>query len=1743
MIRRFIIALLFLVISVPAFAATAQPFDAPGLDILWKQYRTELGQSEIPDADAAALAEVAGEASLAVSKWDQARKDFEKALRNGADGFPLRRGLAQALTESAHSDSARQQAAALAYAAYQVAQDDNAKAEALSLIGQALARVNGRQDLAETALRQSLDIKKDTKTRIALNKLVEAFSLSVERLSGVADKSLPEACVDFSTKLPIRSEQDYADFIRIHPRTDIGIRATGDRLCLTGLVHGQEYVIAIRKGLRAANGAVLRKTVSGRVALADRSPSVSFRQSGYVLPATGSRGLPLVSVNVNKADLSLFRIIDRNLVQRLRYEDIGDQLSHWDMNRLKEQDGELVWEGQVDIDNQKNQDVITALPLGEVITERKPGVYVLVASDGDVQEIPRWEDRATQWFVISDIGLLSFQGHDGLRIIARSLATAEPLADVKLSLLSQNNMVLGDARTDSEGSAQFAPGLLRGSLGRSPITVMAEGAEGDFTFLDLTKSAFDLSDRGVSGKPHPGPVSAFLYPERGIYRPGETAELTVLTRDAAGAAVTDLPLTLRLFRPDGEEARRLTLEASASGAYHVSLPFNRASRTGRWTVAAHLDPEADPVGTTGFLVDDFVPARVTFDATPEEDFVLPGGDAAVDILAEYLYGAPANAHSGVGVATIERDPAPFSDYADYQFGLVQEQWNSQSEDIGFPETDDQGRTRVFATVPAALETSFPLRLKLHLTLFEESGRPVNRILSLPIRKDSRLLGIKPAFEGQRVRYGTEAQFDIVSLSSDGQPEATSSLGWELYRERHHYTWYQDHRGWHYEVSKTDALEESGTFDSRTDGPSRLSFRRDWGHYRLEVFDPQTGAASSFRFAYGWSSTPGATAEATPDRMGVTLDKRVYRAGETAKVKLEAPFAGKVVLAVLSDRVHSLQRLTIPEGGTIVDLPVGEDWGVGAYVTATALRPAGAEADHGPNRAIGLSWLALDTSDRTLSISMEMPEVVLPRQKIEVPVQVAGLSGAGQAWMTLAAVDEGILQLTGYETPNPEDHYFTKRRLAVDLRDLYGQLIDGRQGQPAELRSGGDADGGTAPPAKRTTRTVSLFSGLVQLDKAGRATIPLDLPDFNGRLRLMAVAFDGKALGHGEVPLIVRDPVVTSLSLPRFLAPDDEAQIKLTLANTDAPEGDFFVSLQNQGAISLDPAAPQKISLTRESREALIYTLKGDRLGDGKLALSLSGPEDWRLTRSWEISVRPATTRITRTRHLALEPGESLRLDDNLVSDFRPQGRHLGLTLSIGPNFNIAGTLEQLDRYPYGCLEQTTSRALPLLYLSSVAADLGIGTSDDKAGLKRRLDQAIDRVLSMQRAEGSFGLWSAASPAEPWLTAYVLDFLTRARDLGYVVDDFAYRRGLDWLARYVNRRSFDDKERVVAAYAHYVLAVSGVGSVRDARQFHAAVGTHLPNRLATAQLAAALAVYGEKDKAQSLFRAASRDRGTSKPDSAEIYYASYGSDLRDWAALTSFAATTDQPWDQVDDFGQHVATLMAQEAYTSTQEKAWLLLAAHAMIPRQKQFDIKVNGRTVTADRSYTLLPSETELTSGLRITNASDRAMRYALTTAGHPYAQLPAEQHGYTIERSFYDTQGNKRDPSTLTQNDLVVVVLQGKGPEDGSKHRSLVIDLLPAGLELENASIGEARSASDLHWLPALTPTRYTELRDDRFVAALDLSAAHNQKTGFTLAYLARAVTPGTYTLPASMIEDMYKPALNARSTPGQVTVLPRQ
>ena len=1579
----------------------------------------------------------------------------------------------------------------------------------LLTLAQALEGVGRGREMVK-ALRLAQDLQPRDDTAALLEDAAGKYGFRIVETQVESNLARPRLCAVFSEPLA-KAGVDYQSFVQLDDPA-LTVSAQDYRLCVEGVAHGARPTVTFRQGLPAADGQSLPKSVDVTAYIRDRTPAARFPGRAYLLPRSGDAFIPVQTVNTTALDLTLYRVTDRNLLRAFQNGYVSAPMTDYQEPAFTSEIGTQVWTGSATVAQDLNRDVTTRLPLAEALAGRPAGVYALRAAVPGAE--PYESPAAWQWFAVTDLGLTSLSGADGLTVVVRSLGSPAAKAGVTVDLLSTANEVLGSATTDAEGIARFDAGLTRGTGSAAPALLVAREGEGDLAFLSLTDPEFDLSDRGVEGREAAPPVDVWLTTDRGAYRAGEVVNVVALARDDRAAAVEGLPLTWVLFRPDGVENAR-GVANDWGGGYVFSLPVAGSAPRGVWKLDLRAEADGPALASRTFLVEDFLPERIDFTATLPDDLRL-GDRPEVTVAAKYLFGA-AGADLAVEGEVLLRAATELPGFAEYSFGRHDAPFSPQMESFAPARTDQAGNARFAVALPDVADPLRPLEARLTLRVAEGSGRPVERQVARLLTPSNPMVGIRPLFDGVAPENG-EARFSVVSVGPDGKP-APMAVAWEVLRVQTDWQWYQLDGNWMWEPVTTRSRVAEGAL-TLGDAPAEIAAPVQWGEYEIAVRRTDGAPAeSSVAFAAGWYA-PAGLAE-TPDMLEASLDKPAYAAGETATLRIVPRAAGTALVTVMSNRVIEMKTVAVTEGENLIPLTVTDDWGAGAYVAASVLRPMDVAAGRVPGRALGIAHAAIDPGKRSLATTVEVAAEADPRGPLPIAVKVDGVAEGEAAYVTIAAVDQGILNLTGFTAPDPSGWYFGQRKLGVGIRDVYGRLIDGLNGAEGTVRSGGDAGANArlqSPPP--TEELLAYFTGPLQVGADGYARTEFTLPAFNGSVKVMAVAWSKTGVGQDDADVLVRDPVVVTASLPRFLSPGDESRLLLEIVHATGPAGQMGLSVAANGLALGD--VPQTVDVAEKGKVALSVPVTAQAAGLHDLTVTLTTPDGKALAKTLTLPVQrndPETVRISR---FDLAKGQTFTFDRAVFDGFGAGAR---ATLAAGPvaRLNAPGLLAALDRYPYGCTEQIAAKLLPLLYFDEVAVAMGIGADGD---LPARINQSIAEILSNQGAEGAFGLWQPGS-GDAWLDAFVTDVLSRAKARGHAVPDAAFRAALDNLRNQVNYAADFDYGGEALAYALMVLAREGAAAIGDLRYYADVKADAFATPTALAQLGAALAAYGDQTRADAMFaRAGAMLDAQAGPETEQLFRADYGTTYRDAAAVLALAAEAGSK--AVD--REALTDRIGQQGQLSTQEATWALLAANALIDRRGVDGLTVDG--VPAEGPLVRMADAESLQPVAIRNEGADTTL--TVTTFGVPDADPGAGGNGYAIARRYFTLDGQPADPDGVAVGTRLVAVLDIT-PFNTGEARLMVTDPLPAGFEIDNPNLISSGSVPALAALGATAEVAHSEFRQDRFLAAIDRRDA----APFRLAYVVRAISPGTFHHPAASVEDMYRPDFRARGAAGQTTV----
>ncbi|WP_166765053.1 alpha-2-macroglobulin family protein [Xanthomonas arboricola] len=1558
---------------------------------------------------------------------------------------------------------------------------------------------------------------------------------------------------------PLVGTQDFDALVRFEEKVGTGdsswtLSDDGKTLRYPYVEAAKDYTVLVDANLLAADGSRLGKPLKQKVYTGALKPVAGFASQGSVLPARESRGLPVVSVNVPEVDVEFLRVREKSLPAFFQQFQRGGRRGSWELESEYNDKQPLskladpVYVNRFILGGKQNERVLTYLPTQDIKELQEPGLYFAVMKRAGSFD----NGFDTAFFTVSDIGLHTRAYKDKLFVHTASLQSGEPIKNVEVRVLDAKGELFLKGATDGNGNA-----LLNYTLDAGHVLVAR--SKTDISVLPFNQPALDLSEFAVAGRESAW-FDVFAWAGRDLYRPGETMRVSAILRDNDGKPTKPQPVFLRLKQPDGKTFRETKLQPGEQGYFEFSQQIPADAPTGRWQVEFRTDPASkDAVQGMTVRVEEFLPERMKLDLDSSQKTLSAGQPFTLVANAAYLYGAPADGNRFTAKLAVSVEQHPLESLPGWFFGDPTLELPRDAKDVIDTEFGSDGVLREDIALPAEAKPVSTIAAVVSGSVYETGGRTVTRSVKRVLWPAKALVGVRPLFDD---KDGTDAngtaRFEITRVDADGKPQPAKGLKATLVRELRDYHWNYTDDHWDYDFTRRFENKDTRTLDI-AGGNAKLEVPVEWGEYRLDVFDPATGLTTRYPFRAGWSwNDENRGLDARPDKVKLALDKTAYRAGDTLTVTLTPPHAGKGVLLVESDKLLYVQDIDVKPGSSF-EIPVTDAWERhDVYVTALVFRGGSAPSKITPARAVGVAYVPMDRKARRVAVGLAAPKQMRPEQALPVTVSVPELAGKA-AHVTISAVDVGILNITRFPVPDANAQFFAQRRLGTDAYDIYGRVIESFEGASGKLKFGGDMALEALPQAKRPTarvQTVDLFSGSVKLDAKGNARVQLPVPDFNGTLRVSALVYSDTRFGNHSVETVVRAPILAEASMPRVMAPGDRSTVTLDVQNFTGKPGEFNVRVDGIGPLAIAEAA-RSVKLGVDAKQTLSFPLSAtEGYSVAKVRVRVDG-NGFKADRSYDLPVRAGWPQVLRAQTRVLDPLAPITLDSGFADGLMAGSVTARMVVSPLPPIPFASALQGALDYPYGCAEQTTSKGYAALLLDDATAR-ALGTKGLEAGKRReRMEGAFGRLASMQIASGHFSMWGDDGYVNPGLTPYIAEFLLDAKDAGFAVPDNVLQKALNRLSEdllsggneFYGQDRRDSLKFANQAWSGYVLARVNRAPLGTLRALYDNQRDKALTGLSLVHLGAALSLQGDTKRGQAAIKAGFAKDSSERPP----YFADYGSAIRDDALMMALLHERGLSKPEYDT--RAVALGRALDArratgwlWLSTQEQVALARLGKAlMVGQGKQVSgtLTVGGETqeIAPARLFGRSFDSAALARGVQFAPQGEAPMYASLEVAGIPRSAPEQDTRNLSVERSWYTTDGKPWTPRALKEGEALIVRVTITANSDMPD--ALLTDLLPAGLEIENFNLGDAKQWADvvvdgigISERSSAADVKHEEFRDDRYVAALALSSGSKAQ----LYYLVRAVTPGTYTVPPSLVEDMYRPELRGvgRSTPATMTVV---
>jgi len=1493
---------------------------------------------------------------------------------------------------------------------------------------------------------------------------------------------------------------------------------------------GASFHLTIRQGLQSVLSAKTNNPYDADIIIGNIKPSFSFiSTSGVYMLLGGAKTIEIKTTNLSKLLVRVSQVFQNNLVHFI------DQGRHYDYDYEYDEEeggsyrkkfryaignyGRQVDSKYIEINSSPNREVITPFDLSSYLRNDTKGFYLVeIANPSDA-----W--RSTGKLIsVSNLGLIIKKSSQQLHVFVVSLETNSPVSSATVNLISTNNQVMGTLKTDGDGLARFenSTDLAAGF----DLKMVTAEKDGDFNFINLSDYTVETSRYEVGGKRDiEGVYDAFLYGDRDLYRPGEKLYASGIVRKINERVPANMPVRLKVSNPKGTILTDLQKTLNDEGSFETSYQTSPTALTGQYRLDLYSG-NGTFLATRTVSVEDFVPDRIKIDLTASRQTARPSEKVKYEFTALNFFGPPAAGRNWEFEGTYEAIPYRSKQFPEFRFSDDAATNFSANPQVSEGKTGDNGKSSVEMDVPQNVTATGLLRLRGRVGVFDESGRPVYQIAHTTVYPKAYAIGLNNKGD-YYVSPDVPQKVLIIAVDINDKPINGFKARVELIRLE----WHSVLR-MHAQTKTLRYVSEQKEVVVKTEditlGNSPVEYTYSVsrsGDYRVRVSKIGDSGYNQFEFySYSWGTSDITSFEInTEARIEMVFDKPIYATGDKAKILFKAPFNGTMLVTIERSKMISYQYLTVEKNSASMEVDIKDEYLPNVYVTAVLFRKI-KELQLPLMVGHGFEPLMVEKRSNHLTISITAPEKMRPKTKQNITVHVPD---AQSAYVTLAAVDEGICQLKNYKTPDPYGFFYTKKALQTSTYDFFRDLIPEYVKNKNQQSSvgGGDEEAmakRASPFGVQRFKPVSLWSGIVKTNAAGDAEIALDVPEFSGELRLMAVAYKGESYGSVQKAMKVSDPIVITPALPRFLSPNDVMTMPITAFNTtDQPASLKFRIETEGGIVAMQNTASLDLKANQE-RYVGVMLKATDQIGKAVVRVKTEAFGE-KLESVTELPVRPIAPFITEALSNFVEGGTPVSHD--IGDNFLSYGRKSYVTVSPFPVVKFAKQLKYLVGYPHGCLEQTTSKAFPQIYLRDIAVLIDPSILD-KGSPTYFVNEAITKIASMQRSDGAFDYWPGGAWTNSWTTVYATHFLVESKKAGYAVPDATLKSALTAIAQiarnketvdyryYANSRTtirrIADKS---AVYALYVLAAAGQPetSVMNFYRTSRALLTTDTQYL----LAGAFALSGDRKTYMEIMPA--------KFETEEAERTSglwYDSPIRANAMILNVLLETDPNNPNIARYLDYLASSFDRYYWYSTQDAAFTLLGFGKAA--RMAGGGKLEGKLTVGEKKFSYAGGNKKFdvdAFGKNVSISLSGAGRafYSIVTEGiRKDGKVRIEDKNLRIRREFFDRNGSPVNLDGIRENSLVIVKLSLTSDVDHLENIAIT-DLLPGGFEIENPRLVETTQYPFING--GATP-QYVDIRDDRINYYTTLDGERQQ----IFYYLVRAVSRGEFQYAPVVAEAMY-------------------
>lgn len=1519
------------------------------------------------------------------------------------------------------------------------------------------------------------------------------------------------ATLKFSKELA--ENQAFQDFIQISPELNFRAWSVGKELKISANFEpGEKYQVKIAKGLKSNQGLINKGEEANITLQKDLDPSLVFANDGVFLPSGAEYQVYIKSRNVKKIHLKVSQIFSNNISEYLRYKNLVGKKDDSTQEAFYSSDGfnyvaKKVIDKKIELKNQKNTWISSALDLSDL--KGKSGIFSVSLSvdandlDYKGENVYRVINKASvsKNLIFSNIALSAQNLNKQLVVHARDFSKNEALENVKIELVSKQNQILQSQNTDSNGDAKFQ--IQEGD----EILYILASKENQISVLRFSNP---LSTDGydVEGDQNHEMIKAFIYTDRGVYRAGDSVHLSVVARENTNPLKH--PINFTLINPKNQKIIENQILKSQNDIYYTQINLDKNAINGLYRANFNI---AGVEFSKDILVQSVVPNRIKVELNADENRSLDDGSLNYELSSKYLFGALASNLKYQSVVYFSPKNYHNSKYKDYIFtnpsSLI---ISASADDKG--NLDEKGRVQSSVEIPENILNSqgYNFNARIVSEVFEKGGRSVKAVKDVNLNRYDYFVGMK-ALANSYVSEGET--IDFYAIVSDLKEKLVSgkTLEYRIYQNDYYWWWDYDSYDEFLRSIKQDTntkLIEKGELTSSSE-PMKFSFNTSnyYGQMFIELIDKESEVSTGQSFyVSSWGEPSYADVVSS---LKIKSDKNKYKIGQSAKIEFES-VAGAKALITLSSNSKIIDRFVMDtqDKSTSIELAMKKEYAPNIYVSVSLFQDYNKIDNDRALRLFGVIPLYVEDENTKLDLELKTPDKILPNSDFEIEIQSKDKRAFNY---TVAIVDEGLLDLTDFKTPDIWKGFYAKTGFTLKTYDTYSQIIPKFTGGDSVL-GGLRVDKNRDDSAQRF-KPVALFNTPARSDETGFAKLKFKMPSYMGSVRVMVVANENDAYGSVSKDIQVSAPLVMLETLPRTLKIGDNFTLLTQIFKTENRIKNATLSVRSKNSLIKISPDTQTIDFKSATNLEVMMdaNVSDNRIGKELLEFELKS-EDYTYKNEIEIDIKPINAYTYENNTSLIKAGESKEF---IIKDYILGTTNATLKLSPTPILDMDKRIKYLLNYPYGCIEQTTSAVLPQLFLDKFSTEF------DKQKAINNINAAIERYSNFQTADGGFAYWQGGDESNAWGSNYAGMFLILAKQNGYFVPDSMYERWLKYEQNFVQKSVYRDYMMDIKANSLYLLAMAKKPNISEMNLLYDNLNTLSTE--AKWQLAAAYKLAGVEDTAKQI-----ASKISIEPDSKYSFY-TYGSLVRDEAIIANaykqiYGTNNEELLQKISD------TLLSKD-YLSTQSTGYALYALAMGANLENMNENFMDATLKIDDQAYTINQNQMQIFSfnDEKAIVSANKDIFVSFGVEGVKVSENPAFSNKISLDRAFYDEKGNKISPSEIGSGQTFYMRISVSLNEGANYVSNIALtQILPSGWEVSNTLLDDNTPSFIKN-----SNYDFIDVRDDKIMWFFGLNKNRTHHFYIKL----NAITPGSYTLSGAYAEAMYDDTYRALSESEKVVV----